>query len=220
MHPLLAHNDTHFTRVGFPGSQNPAQAPRYSSIICGNKSFRNGRCNNQHVDQFAADSIWVEESPARAWGNVSFAVAAAAVDRSANGAAQQHDRGSHETASRRCDSTGGSTRSGSGFCATNHRRGRFRKVPQALQHLVIREIVTKIGKPCLCFLQQRFVNDGFKRFFTRDPFAVRKSLRFTPKEGPCLAPSLSSRVVRMCQNAPHLIAVPLCASKVRNSVLV
>ena len=50
-------------------------------------------------------------------------LAAIAVDRSANGSAQQHDRRSHEAASRRRDSTGGSTWSGSGFCATNNRRG-------------------------------------------------------------------------------------------------
>jgi hypothetical protein len=46
-----------------------------------------------------------------------------AVDRCANGAAQHHDRGSHEAASRRRDSTGGSTWFARGFCATNHRRG-------------------------------------------------------------------------------------------------
>jgi hypothetical protein len=33
MHPLLLHNDTHFTRVSSWALKNAAQAPRYSSII-------------------------------------------------------------------------------------------------------------------------------------------------------------------------------------------
>ncbi len=60
---------------------------------------------------------------ARAWGDVGLATTATAGDRSANGAAQPHDRGSHEAAPRGRDPTGGSTGFGSGFGATNHRGG-------------------------------------------------------------------------------------------------
>jgi len=65
---------------------------------------------------------------ARASGDVGFATRTAAVDRSANGATQPHDRGSHEGAARRRDSTGRSTRFGRRFCATNHRRWVLRPV--------------------------------------------------------------------------------------------
>ncbi len=61
------------------------------------------------------------KSAARARAEVGLAPPATAVDRGANGAAQQQDRGSHEAASRRRDSTGGSAWLGSGFCATNPR---------------------------------------------------------------------------------------------------
>jgi transposase len=57
-------------------------------------------------------------------GNASLTTAAAAVDRSANGSAQPHDRAGHEVASGRRDPTGGSTWPPSGFSATDHRRGR------------------------------------------------------------------------------------------------
>src|ERR1035438_9552024 len=64
------------------------------------------------------------KSATHAPGNAGFTTAAAAVDRSANGSAQWHDRAGHEVASGRRDPTGGSTWTGIGFGATDHRRGR------------------------------------------------------------------------------------------------
>src|SRR5215472_10496027 len=64
------------------------------------------------------------KSATHAPGNAGLTTAAVAVDRSANGTAQPHDRAGHELASGRCDSTGGSTWAGSGFRATDHRGGR------------------------------------------------------------------------------------------------
>src|SRR5215831_6708955 len=63
-------------------------------------------------------------SATHASGNAGLTTTAAAVDRSANGSAQRHDRAGHEVASGRRDPTGGSTWPGSGFGATDHRRGR------------------------------------------------------------------------------------------------
>src|SRR5260370_7035857 len=72
----------------------------------------------------ATDRCFDGKSAARAWGDVGLATTATAGDRSANGAAQPHDRGSHEAAPRGRDPTGGSTGFGRGFGATNHPGGR------------------------------------------------------------------------------------------------
>src|SRR5262249_17327872 len=64
------------------------------------------------------------KSATHAPGNAGLTTAAAAVDRSADGSAQRHDRAGHEVASGRGDPTGGSTWLGRGFGATDHRRGR------------------------------------------------------------------------------------------------
>src|SRR5215469_5229569 len=64
------------------------------------------------------------KSATHAPGNAGLTTAAVAVDRSANGSGQPHDRAGHAVASGRGDSTGGSTWPGSGFGATDHRRGR------------------------------------------------------------------------------------------------
>src|SRR5215471_13405398 len=64
------------------------------------------------------------KSTTYASGNAGLTTAAIAVDRSANGAAQPHDRAGHEVASGRGDPTGGSAWPGSGFGATDHCRGR------------------------------------------------------------------------------------------------
>src|SRR5215472_17808375 len=63
------------------------------------------------------------KSATHAPGNAGLATAAVAVDRSANGSGQPHDRAGHAVASGRGDSTGGSTWPGSGFGATDHCRG-------------------------------------------------------------------------------------------------
>src|SRR5215467_5455772 len=63
-------------------------------------------------------------SATHAPGNAGLTTAAVAVARSANGSAQRHDRAGHEVASGRRDPVGGSTWLGSGFSATDHRRGR------------------------------------------------------------------------------------------------
>src|SRR5215475_1202974 len=57
-------------------------------------------------------------------GNAGLTTAAVAVDRSAHGSARGHDCAGHEVASGRRDPTGASTWPGSGFGATDHRRGR------------------------------------------------------------------------------------------------
>ena len=72
--------------------------------------------------------------------NAGAATGAAAADRWANREAQRPDRAGHEAASRRCDSTGGSPGSGSGFCATNHCRGR-----RSGQHIRIGSGVDVVG---------------------------------------------------------------------------
>src|SRR5215469_14657095 len=64
------------------------------------------------------------KSATHAPGNAGLTTAAVAVNRSANGSAQPHDRAGHEVASGRCNPTSGSTRAGSGFGATDHCRGR------------------------------------------------------------------------------------------------
>jgi hypothetical protein len=61
------------------------------------------------------------KSAAHAPGNAGAATGAAAADRQSNRQAQRPDRASHEAASRGGDATGGSTRFGSGFGATDHR---------------------------------------------------------------------------------------------------
>src|SRR5215469_16642036 len=63
------------------------------------------------------------KSATHAPGNAGLTTAAVGVDRSANGSDQPHDRAGHEVASGRGGSTGGSTWPGSGFSATDHRRG-------------------------------------------------------------------------------------------------
>src|SRR5207249_12157097 len=63
------------------------------------------------------------KSATHAPGNAGLTTSAVTVDRSANGSAQQHDRAGHEVAPGRRDPTGGSTWPGSGFSATDHRRG-------------------------------------------------------------------------------------------------
>src|SRR5215470_6042514 len=64
------------------------------------------------------------KSATHAPGNAGPTTGAVAVDRSANGSAEPHDRTGYEVASGRRDPTGGSTWARSGFGATDHRRGR------------------------------------------------------------------------------------------------